>query len=343
MATIHDEIDNWLVADIHGELSEQERSALHTHLVEWGGCRKTHQETKSMNKILEETFTAEKPGPGFEQRMLADFRSRLPEKPGLVQLLTQVMRVRAVQITSVGAVLLGRVQIGRMITGENATAVRDREAYRKDKFIASPSEMAASHSAQAGALSKSDELATRSQDFALAKPQAPPAPPTTQSEFRDASSERAKTLAARKASAANTENFARAEEAQAKPGETPVPELANRKLIRNARVELEIVSFNNAIQKISAFANEERGYVATTDSQKQANGKLGSASAKTSHAGRAEESNTRHRGRDEGVFGHRCAVEECARDGAALDRYAENKNRQGVRFASGGKGIGSRA
>ena len=274
MATIHDEIDNWLVADIHGELSEQERSALHTHLVECGGCRKTHQETKAMNKILEETFTAEKPGPGFEQRMLADFRSRLPEKPGLVQLLTQVMRVRAVQITSVGAVLLGLVQIGRMITGENATAVRDREAYRKDKFIASPSEMAASHPAQAGALSKSDELATRSQDFALAKPQAPPAPPTTQSEFRDASSERAKTLAARKASAANTENFARAEEAQAKPGETPVPELANRKLIRNARVELEIVSFNNAIQKISAFANEERGYVATTDSQKQANGKL---------------------------------------------------------------------
>src|SRR4030095_11795730 len=48
----------------------------------------------------------------------------------------------------------------------------------------------------------------------------------------------------------------------------------NRKLIRNATVELEIVSFDNAVQKITAFANEEHGYVATTDSEKQANGKL---------------------------------------------------------------------
>ena len=56
--------------------------------------------------------------------------------------------------------------------------------------------------------------------------------------------------------------------------ETPAPELANRKLIRNANVELEIVSFDDAVQKITAFAKEERGYLATTDSQKQANGKL---------------------------------------------------------------------
>src|SRR5260370_39765258 len=51
-------------------------------------------------------------------------------------------------------------------------------------------------------------------------------------------------------------------------------ELAKRKVIRNANVELEIVSFDEAGQKITAFAKEEHGYVATTDSQKQANGKL---------------------------------------------------------------------
>src|SRR5256714_9043949 len=56
--------------------------------------------------------------------------------------------------------------------------------------------------------------------------------------------------------------------------ETPIPQLADRKLIRNATVELEIVSFDNAVQKITAIANEEHGYVATTDSEKQANGKL---------------------------------------------------------------------
>ena len=58
------------------------------------------------------------------------------------------------------------------------------------------------------------------------------------------------------------------------PAETPPSALANRKLIRNATVELEIVSFDDALQKITAIANDERGYVATTSSQKQANGKL---------------------------------------------------------------------
>ena len=77
-----------------------------------------------------------------------------------------------------------------------------------------------------------------------------------------------------------TENFAQAErtivtgsnvpvaeEAGPKPAETPAPELANRKLIRNATVELEIVNFDDAVQKITALAKEEHGYVATTDSR----------------------------------------------------------------------------
>ena len=65
-----------------------------------------------------------------------------------------------------------------------------------------------------------------------------------------------------------------AKEVGRNPAETPVPALANRKLIRNAKVELEIVRFDDAIQEITALANEERGYVATSSSEKQANGKL---------------------------------------------------------------------
>ena len=61
MATIHDEIDNWLAADLHGELSDNERSALHAHLVDCSACRKTHPEIKVMNKALEETLAHEKP------------------------------------------------------------------------------------------------------------------------------------------------------------------------------------------------------------------------------------------------------------------------------------------
>jgi hypothetical protein len=37
---------------------------------------------------------------------------------------------------------------------------------------------------------------------------------------------------------------------------------------------LEVVSFDESVQKITAFAAEEKGYVSTTNSEKQANGKL---------------------------------------------------------------------
>src|SRR6266567_8113496 len=132
MATIHDEIDTWLAADLHGELSNNERSALHTHLLDCAACRKTHHETKTMNKILEETFAQEKPDPAFEQRMLAGFRNRIPQRSGLVKLLVDLMGLRATQITAVAAMLVALVQIGRMITGENATALRGRERYVED-------------------------------------------------------------------------------------------------------------------------------------------------------------------------------------------------------------------
>ena len=279
MATIHDEIDNWLAADLHGELSEGERSVLHTHLVDCAACRKTHQEIKVMNKILEETLAQEKPDPVFEQRMLASFRNRVPERSGFVKLLGDLMRLRATQIAAVAAVLLGLVQIGRMITGEPFAVPRGRERSAEVETTAPPSPQ--SRPSQAGTLGRSDGIAAEQpRDFALTVP----TPPAARSKFHEESQAAAATVAPAKTAQAETtesgaliadsESSANAKEAGKTSGETPAPELANRKLIRNAIVELEIVSFGNAVQKITAFANEERGYVATTDSQKQANGKL---------------------------------------------------------------------
>jgi len=266
MATIHDEIDNWLAGDLHGELSDEERSALHAHLVDCAACRKTHQETKLMNKILEDTLAQEKADPAFEQRMLAGFRRRVPQRSGFVKLLNDLIRLRAVQITAVAAVLLALVQVGRMITGESATMPRGREDYAKKELFQQPSRFAASEPARAGALDKSDELAAgRPQAVPLQAP-----PPSSSVEAKD----KAEAFARAQAPTATESNLSAAENAAPKPAETPAPELANRKLIRNATVHLEIVSFDDAVQKITAFAKEERGYVATTDSQKQANGKL---------------------------------------------------------------------
>src|SRR2546423_11768815 len=262
MATIHDEIDSWLAAHLH----------------DCAGCRKTHQEIKTMNKILEETLAQEKPDPAFEQRMLAGFRNRAPQRAGLVKLLVDLMRLRAVQITAVAAALLGLVQIGRMITGENATSLRKRYA---EAEVAAP-QPPESRPSQAGALGRSGGIAAgRPQDLAI---EAPAPPPATRSKFREESKAAAATVAPDKAEqgetteseafAATPESPTNAEEAGKTRGESPAPALANRKLIRNAIVELEILSFDNAVQKITAVANEEHGYIATTDSEKQANGKL---------------------------------------------------------------------
>ncbi len=267
MATIHDEIDNWLAADLHGELSNNERSALHAHLVDCSACRKTHQEIKVMNKILEETLAHEKPDPVFEQRMLAGFRNRVPQRSGLVELLVSFMRLRATQIAAVAAALLGLVQIGRMITGESVTAPRERERYVGEQFAAQPSQIPPSRAAQSGALAKSGEVAAgQPQGLALKEPP-PPAPAQSKDEGR-VRAEVERTIVTGSTIPTTAEEVAQA------PEQEPAPALANRKLIRNATLELEIVSFDNAVQKITAFASDEHGFVATTDSEKQANGKL---------------------------------------------------------------------
>src|SRR6516162_5400917 len=171
MATVHDEIDNWLAADLYGELSAEEQRQLHTHLVDCAACRKTHHETKTMNKILEETLAQEKPDPAFEQRMLTVFRNRIPERTGLVKLLSDLMRFRAVQVTAVVAALLALVQLGRTFTREAATTPSTRDRYANERLFEPPSQLAAmSEPGRAGALDKSDQLAAgKPKDLTLAQ------------------------------------------------------------------------------------------------------------------------------------------------------------------------------
>ena len=280
MATIHDEIDTWLAADVYGELSGEEQGQLHNHLVECAACRKTHQETKTMNKILEETLAPQKPDSAFEQRMVASFRNRIPERSGLIKLLAELMRLRGVQVTAVAAVLLGLLQVGRMLTWKSATPLRAADRYANKQVVEQPFQVAAtSEPGRAGALDKSDEFAGgKPKDLALAVSQSAAetrskleeAPGAFVAPASPAKTAQAETAAKETDSETESMNYA----AGPRSAETPAPELANRKLIRNANVEFEIVSFDEAVQKITAFANEERGYVATTNSQKQANGKL---------------------------------------------------------------------
>jgi len=280
MSTIHEQIDELLAADLHGELSTAEREAFHAHLVDCAECRQAFQEEKNMHKVLNETLSDKKADTGFEQRMVSRFRDRVPQRTGLIQLITNLVRLRAVQLTAAAALLLSMVQMGRMITGEslNPTMRREDTSLLTDSDSLNSAPGARRESA---ALAKTNNEVTRPAEFAVVSsvptsgilaqnPAPPPAqdkaefrPPTKKAKVAEFKDERAKTDSATTVAASETES----------PASTPSP-TANRKLVRNATVELEIGSFDEAIQKITAFAAEDKGYVATTSSEKQANGKL---------------------------------------------------------------------
>jgi len=278
MATLHDVIDNYLAADLHGELLEDERNALHTHLVECAACRKAHQETKAMNQILEEKFTQEKRDAAFEQRMVARFHDRIPEPSGgISKLIVDLMRLRAIQITAVAAVLLALMQVGRLITREQPSFKEPAATAgyaAVDKLETRNKQVAATNALpRFGALGKSDSRrADEATTFATGStgPQNVPVPAAkspAQPEKKVPSAEIERTIVP-------GSNESVAEGYATSPETVTVSSSVNRKLIRNAQVELGIASFDDAIQKITALTNEERGYVATTSSEKQANGKL---------------------------------------------------------------------
>ncbi len=311
---IHDEIDNYLAADLHSDLSDEEQNALHVHLVECASCRQAHQGSKIMNKVLEEKFANEKPDPAFEQRMLAGFRNRVPGRgEAITRVIVDLMRLRATQIAAVAAMILALVQVGRMITGEGATTLSPRHQFvaRAQDYDARAAEYGRARTeldelnkqVDAPALSseaKREKIKERDAKFADVQdkerelqafapanvaptkmPQQASLAATSgmhnegQPEFREERPPGAMSVPA-SAKPAHTKSATEKENTNGEMmAEVMAPDaLANRKLIRNATVELEVAKFDEAVQKITVLVNEDRGYVATTSSEKQANGKL---------------------------------------------------------------------
>src|SRR3954452_7309583 len=136
---IHGQIDELLAAEIHDQLNSNEQAALHAHLVECADCRQLHKEQKNMNKLLQENYDQEKADGAFEQRMLSGFRSRVPERTGFGRLLSNLMRLRGVQISAAAALLLALVQMGHMLTDEDLSPGR---VVRRDHRVSTVEEPA---------------------------------------------------------------------------------------------------------------------------------------------------------------------------------------------------------
>jgi len=253
MVTIHETINEYLAADLHGELSESEREELHTHLMECAECRARYKEEQLTHKVLQATLESAKPTLGFEQRMVASFRNRVPNKNARWSgFFVNALRLRLIQAAAVGLVFFALVQTGRVLTGDTIFRWSRTGALNtpNDASQALPDRIAAAAVAQANSRNPIQAIPT---------------------EEKHETPEQERVIA-------TGAGIPTAAEAGSSATATPSPLVSgttdSRNLIRNAKVDLEVKSFDEALQTITTLAGEGRGYVATTSSQKQENGKL---------------------------------------------------------------------
>jgi hypothetical protein len=279
---IHDEIESWLAADVHDQLSNAERATFQQHLANCASCRALQQEEKQMDQLLESTLATESADPAFEQRMISRFREKIPApNNGFISFLTGLMRMRAAQITAVVALLITLVQFGKLVSGEGREflgrqsmfAFASARAGDEEKLVAGVmSRSAAQGLADTGAASQANhyrstdtltlEAAPKDLKKSLADKAEPPAAPKV-AELQQNESDRPDEARAKKEN--RIEN-------PAVPA--PITPANSRKLIRNAQLELQVVNYEAAVQRLTALAGEEKGFVATQSSTKLPNGKL---------------------------------------------------------------------
>ena len=298
MPIIHDQIDEVLAAAVHNELTDDERRALHVHLVECAECRALHKEEQLMNKALGEVFTDEKPDFGFEKRMLYAFRHKAPPRASIAVFLVNLMRSRATQLAAAAVLLLVLFEMGRFLTGEDMSIpfVREpriaslsssvKESVPRDQqlgaanapvALADQAKVTGERGKESDRLGVDNGVAAAPASVVARSDIASGSTSTTgvhktaaSARFAGERSEEAVQQGAREMAVAQSAGEPRA----ARQLEQTDARAANRKLIRNARVDLEVRSFEEAVQQIAGFANEAKGYIATSNSDKQENGKL---------------------------------------------------------------------
>ncbi len=273
--TIHEEIESWLAADVHDQLSKEERAAYQQHLAACAACRTLQQEEKNMHQLLNQTLAPESADPAFEERMVSRFRDRSPApNGGLITFFTGLLRMRAAQITAVAALLLTLVQVGKMVTGEGQShsqsearmnfaaqgLSRDEKKSLEDRALITGSNIPAAEEAGPNpTLEVHRDLVSK---FATSLP---PAAPAAKSELRPKAKDDEDRSDAGASGQLSNDTI---------PAAVPATQADNRKLIRNAQLELQVANYETTVQRLTTFATEDGGYVATQGSSKLPNGKL---------------------------------------------------------------------
>jgi hypothetical protein len=301
---IHNDIEPWLAAAVHDQFSDAERAHFQEHLATCETCRALYEEELTMSKMIASTLERSKPDLGFEQRVLSGFRRTVPHRTGFVPLLANLFRLRATQITAVAALLLALVQMGNWLTTFSVEGPLPVGAVAPSEFDKLRAELKADEfgfaansngppyardrsTARSGSQSKVRPDQQTSTPLVAPAPALAKQPPQTRtSQPSHPAAEETLTVDVRRnadqadnnsaAGEVSTERVATTRSEIPPSEESPAgaaPD-TNRKLVRNAQVELEVLTFDEAVQRITAFAGEQRGYIATTSSERQANGKL---------------------------------------------------------------------
>src|SRR3712207_2441676 len=106
MPTIHEDIEPWLAAAVHDELSPKEAAQFQEHLASCDRCRALHAEELTMSKMITSTLQPAKPDFGFEQRIVSGFRRGAPVRAGLRELLGRLVQHRAIRIAAAALLLV---------------------------------------------------------------------------------------------------------------------------------------------------------------------------------------------------------------------------------------------
>jgi hypothetical protein len=269
---IHEEIESWLAADVHEQLTDEERAAFQQHLAGCAACRALQKEEKNMHQLLNQTLATENADPAFEERMVSRFRDKSPARSGgLITFFTGLLRMRAAQITAVAALLLTLVQVGKMVTGEGQSHPQSEPRLN---FAAQSLTRDEKKSAEVGAIVTASNIPAAEEAAPnptldihrdLVAKSATGLPPAAKSQLRQKEKDdEDRSDAAASGQLSN----------EAAPASVPVTPAENRKLIRNAQLELQVANYEATVQRLLTFATEEGGYVATQDSSKLPNGKL---------------------------------------------------------------------
>lgn len=277
--TIHNKIEEWLAADVHDQLANEERTAFEQHLAACTSCRALQEEEKQMHQLLENTLATESADLAFEQRMVSRFRDKVPApKHGLSTFLAGLLRMRATQITAAAALLLTLVQVGRMITGEQplhrgarqsialALAPRAKDAEVIDQTLTNWSN-----------LPKAKEAAPQAKEDEVTNASATGAPTELKKSLDDKTGSIAALAAESDQQQADRPDSPVApstDKVESPAVPAPVTPADSRKLIRNAQLDLQVINYAVALQRLTTFANEEKGFVGTESSSKLPNGKL---------------------------------------------------------------------